>query len=200
MHSAMAVNGIALGAIGVGSLFIVSGIKGVSVLATITELVQGKNPLTNAQKINPITGTPLTAGDVGSVIAGGVNALGSGSVNSTDAKTALKQAASTHGWDSGAEWTALDAIEMQEAGYNPTNTNPSSKAYGLAQSLGHSFPGGPAPNGINEYGGNGLSAAQSLAASSGDPRPQAIWMCNYIASRYGDPIKAEQFHLANNWY
>lgn len=196
----MAVNGIAIGAIGIGGLFIVSGIKGVSVLATITELVQGKNPLTNAKKINPITGTPLVAGDVGSVIGQGANIIGNSTVNSSDAKTALKQAAALHGWDTGAEWTALDAIEMQEAGYDPTNTNPSSKAYGLAQSLGHSFTGGPAPNGINEYGGNGLTAAQSLAASSGDPRPQAIWMCNYIADRYGDPIKAEQFHLANNWY
>jgi len=200
IHSAMAVNGIAVGAIGIGGLFIISGIKGVSVLATVTELVQGKNPLTNAQKINPITGTPLVAGNIGSVIGQGANAVGDSTVSSSDAKTALKQAAALHGWDTGAEWTALDAIEMQEAGYDPTNTNPSSKAYGLAQSLGHTFAGGPAPNGINEYGGNGLTAAQSLAASSGDPRPQAIWMCNYIASRYGDPIKAEQFHLANNWY
>jgi hypothetical protein len=70
----------------------------------------------------------------------------------------------------------------------------------LAQSLGHKYSGGPASNGINEYGGQGLTPYMSEQASLGNPTYQAIWMVNYIASRYGDPIKAEQFHLQNNYY
>jgi hypothetical protein len=70
----------------------------------------------------------------------------------------------------------------------------------MAQSLGHPYSGGPASNGVNEYGGEGLTAAQSEQASLGSAAPQAIWMCNYIKDRYGTPEAAETFHLANGWY
>jgi hypothetical protein len=169
------------------------------VLASVQGLIKGQAPSTQSQT-EPITGTPLDqvggpATDATPITPGKTPSSGGG-----NAKTALMNAAATRGWNTGAQWTALDAIEMQEAGYDPTNTNPSSKAYGLAQSLGHGFSGGPAANGINEYGGNGLTPAQSRAASMGDPGPQSIWMVNYIAARYGTPVVAEQFHLANNWY
>jgi len=192
----MAVSGTAIAAAGAGALFIYAGIKGFSILQGIQTIVQGKSPGTLTQT-QGIVGT--YAGNVGDTIAAGVNAVVGGAGHS-DAKTALKAAAAQHGWDTGANWTALDAVEMQEAGYNPTAKNGSSGAYGLAQSLGHGFSGGPASNGVNEYGGEGLSPDQSRAASLGDPGPQAVWMVNYIASRYGNPVVAEQFHLANNWY
>lgn len=193
----MPVNGLGIGAVAIGSVLVYSGVRGKSVLATVAGVVQGNSPSTipSTLGITPTGNSTPSAPTAGNAIQQGGQA-----VVSSNSKTALKQAASAYGWDTGAEWTALDAIEMQEAGYDPTNTNPSSKAYGLAQSLGHGYPGGPAPNGINEYGGNGLTPAQSEAASMGDPRPQAIWMVNYIKQRYGDPITAEQFHLANNWY
>jgi hypothetical protein len=114
--------------------------------------------------------------------------------------TAMQQTATQFGWGSGAQWTALNAIEMQEAGYDPTAKNPSSGAYGLAQSLGHHYSGGPASNGVNEYGGEGLTPSQSEQASLGQPAPQALWMMNYIKSRYGTPVVAEQFHLVHNYY
>ncbi len=196
----MPVNGIGLGAVAAGSILVYSGIRGKSILSVVAGVVQGQSP-TNIANTLGIQGSVASGVDAIASGAGAVaGGIADGSVTSSDAKTALKQAAAAYGWDTGAEWTALDAIEMQEAGYNPKSTNPSSKAYGLAQSLGHGFAGGPASNGINEYGGEGLTPEQSRAASLGDPRPQAIWMCHYIKGRYGDPIKAEQFHLANNWY
>lgn len=197
----MPVNGLSLGAVAAGSILVYSGVTGKSILSVIAGVVQGNSPGTIASTLG-IHGTPAT--DAGSLVSSGVDTIvgsnGGGNVTSSDAKTALKQAAAAYGWDTGPEWAALNAIEMQEAGYDPKSTNPSSRAYGLAQSLGHGFTGGPASNGINEYGGEGLTPEQSRAASLGDPRPQAIWMCHYIKGRYGDPIKAEQFHLANNWY
>ena len=195
----MAVSGAAVASIGIGALLVYSGLTGRSVLQSLGGVVQGKSPSTTPKTQN-IGGTPdtsaATTGQSNATTA--VPAAPSSATGSP--KQILQQVAATHGWGSGAEWTALDAIENQEAGYDPTNTNPDSKAYGLAQSLGHGFDGGPAAKGINEYGGNGLTAAQSRAASMGDPYYQSVWMCNYIASRYGDPIVAEQFHLANNWY
>lgn len=192
----MAISGPALAFIGAGTIFMYSGIKGTSVLAETLAIIQGKTPVGQPQTNPIIPSAAATTSDNTSN-----STISTGSVPDTNnAKQALKNAAAAKGWDTGAEWTALDAIEMQEAGYNPTNTNPSSKAYGLAQSLGHGFAGGPASNGINEYGGYGLTPDQSRSASSGDPTYQAVWMVNYIASRYGDPIAAEKFHLQNNWY
>jgi len=196
----MPVSGLAVAVTGTGALFLYSAIRGVSVLASLQSVVQGKSPAT-VPGTQPILGTAVEAGAASDTQVGqpGPSEPSSGS-GGGNAKATLMAAAAVRGWGSGAQWAALDAIEMQEAGYDPTNTNPSSRAYGLAQSLGHGFPGGPASNGINEYGGEGLSAAESRAASSGDPVPQSKWMVNYIASRYGTPVVAERFHLANNWY
>jgi hypothetical protein len=191
----MAVSGLALGAVGLGALFVYSGITGKSVLSAISHTVQGQSPST-ATVTNPITGTPTTT----SSDTSGSSGSGGSIVSSTSAMAAMQQTATEFGWGSGAEWTALNAIEMQEAGYDPTAENPTSHAYGLAQSLGHPYSGGPASNGINEYGGNGLTASQSEQASLGQPAPQALWMMNYIKARYGDPIAAEAFHLKNNYY
>lgn len=188
--------GTAIGTGIVGIVLVWSAIRNQSVLSTARDIIQGKKPLPGTpQKLGfgiqtSSTSSSSTQGDVLTAIP----------LSGGDAHAALMNAAAAYGWNSGPQWTALDAIEMQEAGYNPGSTNPSSRAYGLAQSLGHSFAGGPAPNGINEYGGEGLTPAESLAASSGDPVPQAKWMVHYIKSRYGSPVVAEQFHLRNNWY
>lgn len=197
----MPLSGTALAAAAVGGLFLYSGIRGTGVLAGVQNVVQGKTPTTLPQT-TAIQGTSDAgaAGDLVSGILAGSNTPPGDAGSGSAARIALQAAATIHGWGSGAQWNAVDAIENQEAGYDSTATNPSSKAYGLAQSLGHGFPGGPAPNGINEYGGEGLSTQESYAASMGDPVPQAKWMMNYIASRYGTPVVAEQFHLANGWY
>lgn len=185
-------SGKAIAVTGVGVLLMYSGITNAGIFTSISSLIRGKQPAQGANTV--VVGS--SASSTGSVQ--GASAITN--PENTSAQTALKNAAAAYGWDSGAQWDALVAIENQEASFNPTNTNPSSGAYGLAQSLGHHFSGGPAADGVNEYGGEGLSAAQSYQASMGDPNTQAIWMVNYIAQTYGTPVVAEQFHLANNWY
>lgn len=102
-------------------------------------------------------------------------------VSNTSAEAALQSAAAKKGW-TGAEWTALYDVEMREAGFSLTATNPSSGAYGMAQFI----------DGASEYatyGGNSTTAAG-----------QAVAMVNYIAQRYGDPEAAWAHEQAYNWY
>lgn len=196
--------GISVAFIGIGALMIWSSIRNQSVLTSARDIITGKQPTPGTPQTlgfgiknsTSTDGSNTTQGDTLTTVPD----ISSTGVGSMDAHAALQKAAALYGWDTGEEWQALNAIEMQEAGYDPTNTNPSSRAYGLAQSLGHPYSGGPAPDGIDEYGGEGLSASQSAAASSGDAYDQALWMVRYIKDRYGNPIVAEQFHLANNWY
>lgn len=112
----------------------------------------------------------------------GGGAVGSGGVSNASGVAALKSAAAKHGWTSAAEWAALNNVEMREAGYSLTATNPTSGAYGMAQFI----------NGASEYaqyGGNSTTYAG-----------QATAMTNYIASRYGDPIAAWAHEQAFGWY
>jgi hypothetical protein len=103
-------------------------------------------------------------------------------VSNASGVAALKAAAAKHGWTSTAEWNALNAVELREAGYSLTATNPSSGAYGMAQFI----------QGASEYAQWGGSADTYAG--------QATAMCNYIAARYGDPIAAEQHEQAYGWY
>ena len=102
-------------------------------------------------------------------------------------------------WAGGTAWAAWNALEMAEAGWNNLATNPSSGAFGIAQALGHGVPGGAGKYG-NEYGGEGLSAAQAQGANSGNPGDQIAWMINYIKSTYATPENAEAHELAHHWY
>lgn len=184
-------------ATGAGILLVYSGITGRGILATLVQLVRGQSPAA-AGKTQLIQSS---AGDVGSAAGAAAAAAGAAAGGTGSPRQILESVAAQRGW-TGAQWTALDAIENQEAGYNPTAKNPQSGAYGMAQSLGHGYSGGPAPNGVNEYGGveGGLNPAESQAASMGNAYWQSVWMCNYIAARYGDPVTAEQFHLAHGYY
>jgi hypothetical protein len=95
--------------------------------------------------------------------------------------TMMKNMAAARGW-TGAEWNALYALEMAEAGFSLTATNPSSGAYGLAQ-----FINGPSE--YASYGGNSTTATGQITG-----------MLNYIAQRYGDPVNAEAHEVAYHWY
>jgi hypothetical protein len=106
-----------------------------------------------------------------------LNPTGSGAT----VQALMRSMAASVGW-TGAEWTALNALEMAEAGYSLTATNPSSGAYGLAQFI----------NGASEYatyGGNSTTA-----------QGQITGMFNYIKQRYGDPVAAEAHEVAYGWY
>jgi hypothetical protein len=99
-----------------------------------------------------------------------------------EGKAALQAAATARGWGSGAEWNALNATEMREAGYSLTARNPSSGAYGMAQ-----FINGPSE--YYAYGGNPNTASG-----------QATAMLNYIAARYVDPVAAWAHEQNYGWY
>jgi|HubBroStandDraft_2_1064218.scaffolds.fasta_scaffold144969_2 cell wall-associated NlpC family hydrolase len=61
----MPINGVALGALAVGSVFLYSAVKGKSILATAQSVITGKNPgsLPNANPITPVI-APSTSGSL----------------------------------------------------------------------------------------------------------------------------------------
>jgi phage-related protein len=93
----------------------------------------------------------------------------------------MQSMAASVGW-TGAEWAALNNVEIAEAGYNLAAVNPSSGAYGLAQFI----------QGASEYasyGGNSSTAAGQITG-----------MLNYIKQRYGDPEAAWAHEQSFHWY
>jgi hypothetical protein len=187
----MAINGYALAGVAVGSIFLYSAVKGKSILNSAQAIITGKSPSTTpqttgiAQSLAPAGNINTTTG-VGPVADAGAN------------ETILQNTAAEFGW-TGTQWTALNDIENEEAGYSTTVKNPGSGALGIAQALGHGNSNTAGSLG-NEYGGYGLTDAQAQQANSGNAAMQSLWMCNYIQSQYGNPVAAQQFHLANGWY
>jgi len=172
------IDGFGVAAIGIGAVFIYGGIKGYSPLTALTDVIKGTNPNTGQSNTESLTqSADTTSTNTGSSNSSMLSGPASGS-----GQAALKKAADTKGWGSGAEWQALNNVEMAEAGYSLTAKNPSSGAYGMAQ-----FINGPSE--YYQYGGN---------PNTYDG--QAIAMVNYIAQRYGDPIAAWAHEQAYHWY
>jgi hypothetical protein len=92
-----------------------------------------------------------------------------------------KAMAAARGW-TGALWDDLNAVEMDEAGWNLNAQNPTSDAYGIAQ-----FIDGPSE--YAQYGGNAGTAAGQVTA-----------FLNYVAQRYGTPAGALAHEEAYHWY
>lgn len=90
--------------------------------------------------------------------------------NAAQNKALMRKLASRYGWGSGAQWNALNTLEMHEAGYNNHAQNPGSTAYGIGQFLDQTWAG---------YG-----------AKTSNPRLQEEYMLEYIKSKYGSPGKA----------
>lgn len=110
----------------------------------------------------------------------GAAGSGKGSRTNTNGKTTkglagnkkiMNMIASRWGWGSGQEWTALNQLEMHEAGYDNLAQNPTSTAYGMGQFLDTTWA---------TVGGHKTS----------DPKIQSELMMKYIKQRYGDPQKA----------
>lgn len=98
-------------------------------------------------------------------------------------KDAVKKALSGRGWDTGAEWDAIDFIVSHESNWNPNAVNPSSGAFGL-------FQLNPASGTLQAY----------LPSRSADPAEQAEAGARYIEDRYGSAVKARAFWEAHHWY
>src|SRR5699024_10650212 len=93
------------------------------------------------------------------------------------AQEQVKQVAAGYGWDSGAQWAAIDSIVNKESSWNPKAKNPSSSASGLFQLIA----------------ANRTAAYTNVAGHARDG-------LNYIKSRYGTPSAAWAFHKRHNWY
>lgn len=136
----------------------------------------------------------------GSSSSGSAPAPPSGNLSSP---ATIQKAAAMFGWGSGQQFECLKNLLLRESGGGkPNDVNPSSGAYGAAQSLGHGGCGGAAC-GHDEYCGYGLSPAQTKLANCGNLWYQVLWMLGYIKARYGTPCKAwAQYcnHPNGCWY
>ncbi|MCC3303133.1 hypothetical protein [Arthrobacter sp. zg-Y895] len=97
------------------------------------------------------------------------------------AKAYAAAALPARGWDAG-QLTCLDTLWTKESEWLTSALNPSSGAYGIAQSL---------PAEKMQVAGADWKVSYST---------QINWGLDYIASRYGSPCSALSFHYANNWY
>ena len=163
-------NAGALIAGGTGIVLVWSAIENASVLTTLRSLVKGTAPAAGPAEV---TAAPAAA--PGTVTGtGAVPAGGSDTANQALGRVM----AAAYGWSTGAEWTALNNIVEAESGWNDTIKNPSSDASGIAQDISGFGPG----------------------YESGNAAQQIAWLLSYIKTRYGDPIAAWNFHVANGWY
>ena len=106
-----------------------------------------------------------------------------GPVDDGTPQAAGRRAVAPRGWDTGRQWDALDYIYTKESNWDPHATNPSSGAFGIPQ--------------FNPVSG---TLQQYLPDRSTDPFVQVTAGAQYIEDRYGDPISAQEFWKANQWY
>jgi len=190
------ISGFAVAAVFAGGILAWSAVKGYRLSQVARDVISGKDPAKDPANTSwqglkvspagliasslssiPILGqfTAFTGGGSGNVqSSGGSVAPGTNAQN----KALGQRMAAAVGW-TGAEWTALNNLVMSESGWNSTILNTQgSGAAGIAQNIRGFGPGYQRGN-----------AAQQIA-----------WMISYIKTRYGDPINAWNFHMANNWY
>jgi hypothetical protein len=134
-------------------------------------------------------GTNLAGRDVG----------GTAKANKAIAKKIIKDNPSFSGWASGSQWASLVNLWNQESGWNAEATNPSSGAYGIAQSL-HGTKGGKGGDMYNTSAAYGLSAQQLKLANNGNASAQIAWGLRYIQAVYGSPAQAWAHEQSQGWY
>lgn len=81
-----------------------------------------------------------------------------------------------------SDFQCIDILAGRESGWNTTATNPSSGAYGVAQSLP----------------GNKMAAAGADWQTNG--KTQVNWMISYTIERYGSPCGAKAASDIKGWY
>ena len=160
--------------LGIGAGFAYGAVTGRSPLLLIRGVIKGQKPSAVPAQYT-ISQSPAT------VSSGSVTPVGGNPESAT--QEASNQAlgrllAVRYGWATGQEWTALNNIVMDESGWNADAVNPSSGAAGIAQNIQGWGP---------DY-------------EEGNASQQISWMLAYIQQRYGDPVKAWAFHLANGYY
>jgi hypothetical protein len=178
-----------------GGILLYSGAKGKSVSGVALEFLRGGNPV-RASTINQSSGPSVGSSGSSSNVAPG---------QPTANKALMKFLAIPYGWSTGAQWEALDKLMMSESGYQNKIMNPSG-AFGIGQALGHGTATSTAHNVTVIISGGGGTHVQdvneypSRLANAGDPGAQIIWTLAYIQERFGNPVNAWDFHVANNYY
>jgi colicin import membrane protein len=166
----VAIPGVPLALVAGGAVLVYSGVENRPVADIFRGLARGQAP---APGPGGAVAT-LTSPAGGTITSQGGQPAGSGAANQALGRVL----AAPYGWAAGAEWTALNNIAMAESGWSDTVVNPASGAAGIAQNIAGFGPG----------------------YESGNATQQIMWLLAYIKSRYGDPIAAWQFHLANGYY
>jgi len=161
-----------------GLLLVWSGVSNKGFLVSARDVLQGVQPTAGAKQ--PFLSSSSASSTSSGSSATNFQSDGNPSSGTTNAQNQAlgKAMAASYGWSTGEEWTAFNNIVMAESGWDDEAANPSSDARGIAQNI------------------NGWSSSYQ----AGNAPQQIAWMLNYIKGRYGDPIKAWQFHLANGWY
>lgn len=168
---------LVLGVGAVGIVLVWSAVHGANVTSSLKDLLSGKAP--SAPGTDPAL---LTPGDATAAPAGTASM---GKTPTGNRQIGQMQAAA-YGWNTGAQWDALDKLWTRESGWNNLAENPSSGAYGIPQSLPYSkMPQAAWPA---RYGGQS------------DPVAQIQWGLSYIAGRYGDPVNAWAHETSAGWY
>jgi hypothetical protein len=158
--------------------------KGVAVAAGTTGIILVWSGVENRAVLSVvrdlIAGKKPSPGAASVTGSGTVTAAGGNPSPGTDTQNQAlgRLLAAPYGWSTGAEWTALNNIVEAESGWNVNAQNPDSSAAGIAQDI----------------------QGYSSSYQAGNATSQINWMLAYIKSRYGDPVNAWQFHLANGYY
>lgn len=146
------------------------------------------NAATQAQHRNHVhwAMTPEAIAAAGQKIAsGGLSALAGGG---DSVRGQVLAAAAQRGWNTGANWAAIDWVIGKESSWNPNAQNPRSTASGLFQHIDGTW---------NAYKRPGVTAAKMRLA----PVNEQAWAgMNYFAGRYGSPANARAFWERNRWY
>jgi resuscitation-promoting factor RpfB len=179
----MAVNGVALTALGGGVVLLWSAIQNQKITTTIQDIVKGQQPKPGPNQTDA-SSTPSAGSTASTGTSAGATA--SAAPSNPSGNVALGQMlAAARGW-TGSEWNALYALWERESGWSNTARNSSSGAYGIAQALGH----GP----TNQY------PAGPANPPTSDPRAQIEWGLGYIAATYQTPSRALAHENAAGWY
>lgn len=173
-------DGLALGAIAAGGLFLYAGLKGKTVLGTVQALIKGNSPA-SAASANPV---PIAADIAGaaSSAAGSVTLGNTGAANPTAAQNqaTAKMLAISMGhadWTTGQQWQDWLSLWNQESSWQD-EVNKGSGAAGIAQKI------------------SGYDASYQ----QGNLPQQITWGISYIAGRYGSPSAAWAHEVADGWY
>jgi TP901 family phage tail tape measure protein len=118
----------------------------------------------------------------GTSYGGGVAGPGGGSAAQNQALAKSLMPA----WSFGPLWSDWLMLWNRESGWNQYAMNPTSKAYGIPQSL----PWTKMPK----------AAWPASAGGSSNVRAQETWGISYISGRYGNPANAWEHEISFGWY